>query len=171
MATHLLMEPRIGRDDRILLLNRQREHLLREPAGHRVRSRPAKRSPRIVRGMPPAISIALRQSQMDIFDFISLFPWQKPRSYSTRPDSTAGWGSSATSLYRYPLSLAPYDSRSVLAVKGPLAPLRALDRSGETRCLRGKGRVLGRVLPGRNGSFGHISALSRSGGAKSPAGP
>ena len=32
----------------------------------------AKRSPRIVRGRPPAISIALRQSQMDIFDFILL---------------------------------------------------------------------------------------------------
>ena len=30
------------------------------------------------------MSIALRQSQMDIFDFISLFSGQKPRSYSTR---------------------------------------------------------------------------------------
>ena len=30
------------------------------------------------------MSIALRQSQMDIFDFISSFLWQNPRIYSAR---------------------------------------------------------------------------------------
>ena len=78
-----------------------------------------------------------------------------------------------------PFSLAPYDSRSVLAVKGPLAPLRALDRSGpiraapgrsgETRCLRGEGEIRA-VRTGRKGTFRPLpAALSRSGGAKLPA--
>ena len=42
------------------------------------------RGKRIVRGRPPLMSIALRQSQMDIFDFISPFLFQPPRIYSAR---------------------------------------------------------------------------------------
>ena len=81
-----------------------------------------------------------------------------------------------------PFSLAPYDSRSVLAVKGPLAPLRALDRSGPLRADPGRsGPIRGDALFARgrrdsgraNGPEGNLSAitsrLSRSGGAKLPA--
>ena len=60
------------------------EHLLREEVGHRVRSRPSEEGTTKCQGRPPLISIALRQSQMDIFDFISFFPWEKPWSHPTR---------------------------------------------------------------------------------------
>ena len=67
-----------------------------------------------------------------------------------------------------PLSLASRDSRSVLAVKGPLrrfAPWTAPGRSGETRCSRGKRGISGRV-DGSKGSLSAIpAALSRSRGA------
>ena len=62
---------------------------------------PAKSAPRIVRGRPPAISIALRQSQMDIFDFISLSsPWQKPRQRAACPlvASSGAWAGLRKSL-------------------------------------------------------------------------
>ena len=68
------------------------------------------------------MSIALRQSQMDIFDFISLFSWQKPWRYFTR-----------RVLWRVvlpPFSLALHCAGSVLAVKGPL---RRVPRPGRLR--------------------------------------
>ena len=64
---------------------------------------------------------------------------------------------------RYPLSLASHDSRSVLAVKGPLrrfAPWTAPGRSEGMAVYEGKGRW----VSGRKGPFGHTSVLSRSGG-------
>ena len=67
--------------------------------------------------MPPAISIALRQSQMDIFDFILL---PRDRFYGGMgvwyylPCGTGGG---------FPLSLASHDSGSVLAVKEPRSGL------------------------------------------------
>ena len=80
------------------------------------------------------MSIALRQSQMDIFDFISLFSWQKPSELVHEMDSTAGRGSGwcyfPVAVPPFPLAL--YDPRSVLAVKGPLrrfAPWTAPGRS------------------------------------------
>ena len=82
------------------------------------------------------MSIALRQSQMDIFDFISLFSWQKPRRYFTR-----------RVLWRVvvpPFSLALHRSRSVLAVKGSLrrfAPWTAPGRSEGRAVHEGKGGV------------------------------
>ena len=56
------------------------KHLLREEVGYRVR------------GRPPLISIALRQSQMDIFDFISFFPWEKPWSHPARRHGSGAGG-------------------------------------------------------------------------------
>ena len=88
---------------------------------------------------------------MDIFDFILLL---RDRFYGGMgvwyylPCGTGGG---------FPFSLASYDSGSVLAVKGPLAPLRALalDRSGPIRgdvlFTRGRGvaerRRRGSALP------------------------
>ena len=58
---------------------------------------PAKRSPRIVRGSPPAMSIpppamsiALRQSQMDIFDFILIFTVAEAASARSTTNSGPG---------------------------------------------------------------------------------
>ena len=42
------------------------------------------------------MSIALRQSQMDIFDFILIFSWQKPSELVHKTDSTASRGSGTT---------------------------------------------------------------------------
>ena len=104
---------------------------------------PAKRSPRIVRGSPPAMSIAppamsiaLRQSQMDIFDFILIFSWQKPSELVHKTDSTASRGSGTTPPVAVSLSLALDDSRSVLS---PSRVRCAASRPGPLRAdLKGK---------------------------------
>ena len=117
---------------------------------------PAKRSPRIVRGSPPAMSIpppamsiALRQSQMDIFDFILLSRdrfYGRPRRQGFAALAQTSWGapgkrppgdrrvvsaqglSSETSTKAIILpNPQALPNPSVLAVKGSASPLRALD--------------------------------------------
>ena len=71
------------------------------------------------------MSIALRQSQMDIFDFISLFSGQKPRSYSTRRILRQ-----AGTLVLLPCTYSPFP----LVNSGlPERPLDGEDRSGIMR--------------------------------------
>ena len=86
------------------------------------------------------MSIARRQSQMDIFDFILL---PRDRFYGGMGVwyyllSGTGGG--------FPFSLSPYDSRSVLAIKGLLCrfePWTVPGRSGEGRLYEGKRGVFG----------------------------
>ena len=90
----------------------------------------AKRSPRIVKGRPPAISIALRQSRMDIFDFILLsrdrfygrpgvwyyLPWGTPRT--GRPPG----GDRKAQRWSFLISLCnsrPSRSRTALSTHAP----------------------------------------------------
>ena len=88
------------------------------------------------------MSIALRQSQMDIFDFISLFSGQKPQGYFTRRILTAGRDPGATSLYLFPLFPSPRmipDRSSPSRVRFAASrPGLLAGRSEGDGCLRGK---------------------------------
>ena len=108
---------------------------LRDPA-HRVESRLSEESPRIARGRPPAISIALRQSQMDIFDFLGM---AEASELFHEIDSTAGRG-----WYYFPVAVPPFSlvnsglSRSArsgpgreAAQSGPLTARTDLESSRE----------------------------------------
>ena len=98
----------------------------------------AKRSPRIVRGRPPAISIALRQSQMDIFDFHLALLGAEASELFHETDSTAGRDPGATSLYLFPLSPLPGGFRIGPRRQGSAAPWTAPGRSEGDGCLRGE---------------------------------
>ena len=93
---------------------------------------------------------------------VGIYPCGKAR----KPDKSERW--------ECRLSLLPHDPGSVLAVKGSAsprsAPWTAPGRSGRLLFTREKGG-LGRACRAERKPFGHTSALSRSGGAESPAGP
>ena len=130
---------------------------------------PAKRSPRIVRGSPPAMSIpppamsiALRQSQMDIFDFILLSRdrfYGRPRRQGFAALAQTSWvapgkrlpaivalsqpKASAPRLHQSNHSPKPASAAKPIGPRrqGFASPLRALDCSGPIRrddCSRGE---------------------------------
>ena len=86
----------------------------------------AKRSPRIARGRPPAISIALRQSQMDIFDFILIFPVAEASELFHVDGFCGGPGV----WYYFPVAVSPFSLVNSGLPDRPAAVQGAKRRSG-----------------------------------------
>ena len=144
----------------------------RAVAEHRSRAA-AIRGFRTINGLPNEAS-ALRL----ISAFGESFPYRKtgltdrvfPNPLKARP----GPGGCRIVRLRKPVR-SPFPSWQMIPDRSPsrvrFAAFRALDRSGPIRNRTVEGKGGWSFGPGRKESFGHTSALSRSGGAESPAGP
>ena len=118
---------------------------------------PAKRSPRIARGRPPAMSIALRQSQMDIFDFILI---SRDRFYG----GMGVWRYLPCGTPRQRSPLFPRKQRSPGSARsrpGREAAQRTLDGEDRSGIIQGEGK--GETTCRQNQSLGRFSIHPPSG--------